>query len=548
MVRRRIRSFRQDERGAIAATYALALFGLMAIAVVGFDYGRLMAMDTELQSAADQAALAAATQLNGQTDAMNLAQQAATTAFATAASAYVNETRFSNRDDDGDGDPRPITQLTFAFYSGYDYDADAPTGALDPETDDGELAKVVEVTVEGREVFYALTPVVGAISSGDIAAKAMATLEQATCNVTPMMFCAPTPSFGQEADKGKSIRLHLMSEAQADSGNTIPLAPGNFGFLDIPYDTKGNPNRRMGLNGTAQVCVGGGVDSEPGKRNSEVPAFNTRFDVYPQGGNISCNDGTGDFCPAVNVRTDYVQVKSFSSGGGYTLAEVTGKTTAQMSSLVGGCGSANNDPWEVIQSLPSATNAANPKVVPTLIGFSPDTCITNGSCSVVGDGSWDGVAYMNANHPGVALSTAAPNGTRFEVYQWELEAGTRDTRLQQGRAVGYETERRNNSANSKYNVKLYCSYPRPVNEPPGIEAGDDQKDRRLLTVAAVDCTGLNGRDAVKVLRWVDLFLINPANKNGSDNEFHAEIVGPGTPAGGGLGFQNFGRGKAVLIR
>lgn len=531
MVRRRIRSFRQDERGAIAATYALALFGLMAIAVVGFDYGRLMAMDTELQSAADQAALAAATQLNGQTDAMNLAQQAATTAFATAASAYVNETRFSNRDDDGDGDPRPITQLTFAFYSGYDYDADAPTGALDPETDDGELAKVVEVTVEGREVFYALTPVVGAISSGDIAAKAMATLEQATCNVTPMMFCAPTPSFGQEADKGKSIRLHLMSEAQADSGNTIPLAPGNFGFLDIPYDTKGNPNRRMGLNGTAQVCVGGGVDSEPGKRNSEVPAFNTRFDVYPQGGGISCDDASGDFCPAVNVRTDYVRVESH---GNVRSQDVAGLT----------CGTSNQNAWEVIQSLPIVATSEI-KNIPAPTGFQPDTCVVNGSCPVVGNGVWDGGAYMNANHPGVALSTAAPNGTRYEVYQWELEAGFRDTRLTQGRKIGNEAKLRNNG---RYDVKLYCSYPRPVNEPPGIEAGDEQKDRRLLTVAAVDCTGLNGRDAVKVLRWVDLFLINPANKNGSDNEFHAEIVGPGTPAGGGLGFQNFGRGKAVLIR
>ena len=52
------------ERAAIAPTVALSLFGLIAAGGLAFDYARLAAMDTELQNAADQAALAAATQLD----------------------------------------------------------------------------------------------------------------------------------------------------------------------------------------------------------------------------------------------------------------------------------------------------------------------------------------------------------------------------------------------------------------------------------------------------------------------------------------------------
>ena len=56
----------KDEKGAVAATYAIALIGLIAIAGVAFDYGRLVAIDSELQNGADQAALAGATQLDGE--------------------------------------------------------------------------------------------------------------------------------------------------------------------------------------------------------------------------------------------------------------------------------------------------------------------------------------------------------------------------------------------------------------------------------------------------------------------------------------------------
>ena len=153
MTLRHIRHLGGDERGAVSSMYAVAILTLVAMAGIGFDYGRMMALDTELQNAADQAALAAATQLDGNDDAMIRARDAATNAFATAASPYVNETRFAN-----DGAGRPITSLSFKFYDGYLNDA--PGTELTSDAD-GADAEVVEETVNTRTVNYALTPLIG---------------------------------------------------------------------------------------------------------------------------------------------------------------------------------------------------------------------------------------------------------------------------------------------------------------------------------------------------------------------------------------------------
>src|SRR5215204_153122 len=88
--------------GAVAPTIALSLFGLIASAGIAFDYARLATMDTELQQAADQAALAAA----GQLDRLDTAQARATAAVQGSAATRLsnNITRFANDgDDDGTG-------------------------------------------------------------------------------------------------------------------------------------------------------------------------------------------------------------------------------------------------------------------------------------------------------------------------------------------------------------------------------------------------------------------------------------------------------------
>ncbi len=47
------RGFIAEEGGAIAPTFAIGLFVLVAMAGISFDYARLATLDTELQTAAD---------------------------------------------------------------------------------------------------------------------------------------------------------------------------------------------------------------------------------------------------------------------------------------------------------------------------------------------------------------------------------------------------------------------------------------------------------------------------------------------------------------
>ena len=81
-MRRAIARLAHDKRGAIAPTVALSLFALIAAGGLAFDYARLANLDTELQNAADQAALAAASQLDGQAGARARATAAASALLA----------------------------------------------------------------------------------------------------------------------------------------------------------------------------------------------------------------------------------------------------------------------------------------------------------------------------------------------------------------------------------------------------------------------------------------------------------------------------------
>jgi uncharacterized membrane protein len=64
MLRRVLGRLAKETSAAVAPTVALSLIGLVAAGGLAFDYARMAAMDTELQNAADQAALAAASQLD----------------------------------------------------------------------------------------------------------------------------------------------------------------------------------------------------------------------------------------------------------------------------------------------------------------------------------------------------------------------------------------------------------------------------------------------------------------------------------------------------
>lgn len=550
-----VRNFSTDEGGAIAPLYALALFGIVGMAGVGFDYARVMALDTELQNAADHLALAAATQLDQKTDSIDRAETAAKNAFASTTSAYTNVTRLSNIDDDGDGNTRIIQNVSFRFWKSYDYTNDQakPEDEITDKTD-GREAQVVEVTIADRALRYALTPIVGAIV-GRAGATAMATMDSAYCKVPPMMVCVPNSGFGAYdpvtgtvANKGQGARLHMLPNGAPDSN----MPSGLFGFLQFPYPGPGgNPNTTLGWNVTNPGCTGTAVNSEPGVQDSEDEALNTRFDLY-RASAPSCDPSTGDFCPSKNATKD-VFIENSVPGNFNVKADAIAAAQAAT------CGSVGNKPsWTTYDSI----DKTNPKVDVSGLsnpGYPRDTChLSGGSCSAntFGDGVWNIQNYLmtahraavDTNNDGVLDTYPAglsSSSTRYDVYKWEntdSDSNGAPDNVAASLKAGYTITEGNSG---KFTAKYYCAYPRPVTGT-GIAPPTTIKDRRVLSVAAVDCTGLKPNSEVNILRYIDMFLVRPSEQGGN-KEFYVEVIGEDVGAGTN-NFQLYTKRKAVLIR
>jgi Flp pilus assembly protein TadG len=516
----------RSERGAVAPTIALSLTGLIAIGGIAFDYTRMASMDTELQSAADQAALAAAAQLDNNAGACSRAANAAVSMLA-------NKTYMAN-DSNASGTAVTIPLETTCDAAGqvrFWQDINKTTAA----TSDAN-AKFVEVTVDSRTARYALTPIVAAFSSGPMNATAFAGLDSAICKVPPLMLCNPNenadPDFTIANYVGKGIRL-----VGNDGGGFY--GPGNFGFLDTGAGNGAQALRQvLGQNNISGDCVSGsGVETETGSIISVRDALNTRFGIYDQGLNNACGNG-GALCPpSVNIRKDLVL-----DGTGNTFAKL-GLTN-------------NNNGWkEAVSPYPKPSNitaAGTPKSLSDAeiaaiapMGYPEDKCHAfksdgTGVCSGgrIGDGDWDRFAYFKSNSSGVNapytevaslttadttafnallngwFSTATP--TRYHVYHWEMNHAS--PRL-----------------NPMPGPSPLTAYSRPDfgAEPVGVPPGTNQADRRVLSVAVVNCTaeGVSGHTTgVDVAKWIDIFLIQPAlartvGMRTENGDIYVEMIG-----------------------
>jgi len=493
-----------DECGAVAATYALALIGLIAVAGVAFDYARLATMDSELQNAADQAALAAATQLDGTSNAI-------TNATSAASNLVSNTTLLAN-----DGSGPTVTIDTLTFYSAYS------DGSGTVTTDPTE-AHYVNVKVGSRKAFYAFTPIVGLLSSRDIAAHATAGLGSAICKVPPVFMCnpdEPANPTGETAFDVTSLVGHGIRLIANDGGSSY--APGQFGYLEASSGAgASNLAKALGLVNTLDDCSpADGVTTEPGVTVSVLDYLNTRLDVYANGMNPCGTDGSN--CPpSDNSRKDLMQEGAgcaYKTGGG------TGWHIAP-------------HPYHPTSATTALTNAEADVLSP--MGYPRDMChavSVTGACTdgQVGDGIWDRNAYLRSNkknYPSYYAGTATIAGifgtatpTRYQVYKYE--ADNAGTRLQDDSDSG-----------------LY-SRPTPVCTTPGIPVGGGQVDRRVLTVAVINCNNqLKGGKStdVHVADWIDVFLVEPAvartdpitgTKMTENSDVYVEVIG-GSPAGGG---------------
>ncbi|WP_286789744.1 hypothetical protein, partial [Thioclava sp. UBA3469] len=441
-----------------------------------------------LQSFADSVALAAAGELDGNSDAITRAN--------AAAQLIVDSQTFAT----GSQVLGAANDVTLTYLSALpDSDSDA-TNAV---TTDPAKAAFVRVDVDEREVqgvFAAAFTTMGGYDAfdGSATAQAVAGLEILACDVTPLMFCVP-PGFDAEKDIGQMILLRA-------GGNDAAWGPGDFGFLD-PDKAKVDVNGPCaGLSGgPLDMCLLGavskitqcfnsrGVDLEPGQKvGVNAAVLNVRFDIYEAaagaGSENSANSWENDpnFAPAPNV----VMGKRVRTPG-----------NSSNSSSTANCG---------YEDYPEDEELT--------VGLPRDDCFVSGAaepCTRFGDGDWSQgrITYMQKNY-GIDITTeGAPDPfadakTRYELYLAEIEHANGGAILSDRPESGLPR-----CASS--------SAPNP--------------DRRVLVVAGIDCsasTGTEIRGAAKevpVKEFVKIFLTEPVGADSKDTggakSIWGEVIG-----------------------
>ncbi len=512
----------RSDGGAVAPIVGLTLFSLIAAGGIAFDYARMASLDSELQNAADQAALAAATQLDQQPGAIQRAT-------ASAQFLLTNNTLFANDTISSSAVTIPIT----VFYTTRE-DAEADTNGF-TDVDEYASARFVRVAVTARRANFALTPIVGAFTSGDIGAEAVATLGTAICKTPPVMICNPSETgtnldFDADALVGAGLRLVSVG------GGTGGWAPGNFGYLDSSGGSNGAPGLReaLGWNTPPGNCIAqSGVDTKPGATVTVTDALNTRFDIYD---NVACPSG-GSCGASINSVKDLVRP-----------ANANGGNSCKM----------HNQGWQQVDSaqqyLPtSATVPLADTVTPGAMGHPRDMChavdgAVAGACSgPIGNGVWDRDAYFRTHYVRADGSrwdntawrnaTGLPaNATRYQVYKWEYE--------NRGLVKGDVTVLGATPAGATGNTPVAYGLPQcsaSQGYGSGIVPGGTSPDRRRISVAVVNCNeqGVNGAETdLQVVKWIDVFLVQPslARARTTAGDVYAEVIGETqTGAGAAVG-------------
>ena len=503
----------RNSEGAVAPTLALSLVALIAVGGVAFDYARMASMDTELQNAADQAALAAASQLDGDVGACSRAAAAARVMI-------TNRTYMAN---DGQS-----TSVVIANEPGCDAVGNVRfyqnVTKTTPATSD-ENAKFVEIQVNPRTAIYALTPVVAAFSSGALSATAFAGLGEAICRVPPLMLCNPNetgdPDFTIANYIGKGIRL----VANDGGGN---YGPGLFGFLEVGQGNGAiDLAKVLGRQGDPGDCASGsGVEPNTGNMISVRDALNTRFDLLQNGLNQACG-ANGDLClPSANSRKDLVR----DGTGGNSCGVASGGQGWKLP--------ANAYPILASTTTPRELTDAEINTPVAPMGYPRDICHAfsiTGSCigGLIGNGNWDRLAYFRSRSGGASPEWAEAAGytratySAFETWMAGVFGTTTPSRYEV-----YAHEMANAAARLKsQNVGGMMSHGQPVCNGPGINPDPNTPDRRILSVAVLNCEAEDvsaSSTNVSVTKWIDIFLVEPvlARNNRTENgDVYVEVIG-----------------------
>ncbi len=363
------------DRGGVALVYVTLIAGvLVGFVGLAIDGARLFTTSTQAQSAADAAALAAASQLDGLPDAITRATNAAQTTplvqnthtFATGGPAIgIAQIRFLR------SLPPALNAITATHL-----------------TTDPLEARFVEVTTSILTQNNWFIPAVGGAATATTSAIAVAGFTQVVCQIAPLAICNPAETiatgepFNIDVWRGRQILVKA-------SGPSSAWVPGDFGLVDVA-GVQSTPEIANALaSSQPNACVSARVDLKPGQVMGARQAMNTRFDLYenPFFGGSAKNDP--NYAPARNVTKGYTY-----TGNACNAAESTDPTVAM--------------------GLPRDSNFP---VNDSDLGADPR----------FGTGTWNCLAYWNLNHPSVAAPAGCTGAstpatmTRYQLYRYEID-------------------------------------------------------------------------------------------------------------------------------
>lgn len=474
---RRARHFARDERGTIAILWAMMLVAVLGFVALIFDIGRMGALQSDLQSFADNVALAAAGELDGRADAIDRAD-------AAAADLIRERSIFADN-------PLAETEVAFQVF----YHATLPASDTDPMGTPLDRAAATtpvraafaEVVVTPRRITLQFASALAGLLGQEgavqpfVRATAVAGRSMEACDISPLMFCLPNPDYGRDESAVIGNMIQMRS-----GGNGALWGPGNFGFVDISLADTGGAC--AGLSGgslercqmAAEITISQcfsqrGVDLEPGQRNGLRDHINVRFDRYRSP--LSNTDAT--FPAAPNVVT----------------------------------GDPRSNP-EQCSANPNPPPGTRPESLPR------DGCFATGTCSParIGNGVFDMTTYMAVNHG---------NGTHLNAYDSVVPPGLSNTRYATYlREIAYSRDAAANPSGRMLNPAATLSeYGRPRCTP----NVSSNPERRVFTVAGIDCAanGIRGRaKGVPVERYFRVFMTEPAlGAGGNDVDIWVEVIG-----------------------
>lgn len=489
-----ISRFCQSERGTVAIFWGVSLVVFLALIALIFDIGRAGITQSELQSFADNVALAAAGELDGNPDALTRAN---------AAAANLIEDRHSFGTSSGGNVLKGVGDYDLWFHETLPINDTAPLLAADRTTDPA-VSAFAEVVVKPRAVQMVFLRAVNAILGNgspipSINATAVAGFTQEACDITPLMFCLPGPGYTALGNVGNQILLR-------SGGQGAAWGPGDFGFLDPTKSDLGATCQGQNGANLLRCLVGAelaitqcftqrGVDIEPGQKvGIEDAMFNVRFDMYNS--SMSQKKTDPDYPPAPNVISGVMP-----AGGGSCIGQNGG---------------------------PTSNTRALPK----------DACIAAGTCRY-GSGNWDYDGYIDKNHgdddgfnvgedthlTSHTIAGGQYAGTRYELYNQEILHGNSNL------AGGYDI-----LTNRDETGRAQCFQSAPSARP----------ERRVVIAAGIDCIGnsINGAATnVPVEEFFEMFLTEPVGTSPQVTtpptlDLLVEIIG----SAGGDGYSSAGAG------